>query len=776
MIGVSNSYLEDEVREGFYVPSMVKRAWAAELKVFGEVDRICRKHGITYFADWGTLLGAVRHHGFIPWDDDFDIVMLRRDYVRFLQAAEKELPEGFAVFNYKTHDDFWHFLARVVAKPRICFEEEHLEQFYGFPYIVGIDIFIMDYIAEDSGREEMRESLANYVLAVADSIGTSAMRGNRLHDSLTRIEELCHVTIDKTQNEHQLKVQLYQITESLFAAFCEEESRFVAQMMPCGLKNKNLWLPKEYFAESICMPFENVSIPVPAAYDAVLRRKYGDYMRTARNIAGHDYPFFMSQRRQLEAVLDFELPGFRFREEMLQRKQPDTKYSLKQEVARGQKEMEDSVSLLRKKLVAGDSASALAVLEDAQQTAIRLGTLIEQVKGEGRKAVIWLEQYCEAVYQTHTALSGGMPLEETLKFAGKMSEALAQAQDCMKSEITDRKEIVFLPYKAAYWGAMESVYEAAAADPDCDVYVVPVPYYEKDFLGNFTAVHNETEDFPEGITVTPHDAFDFELHHPDRIIIQNPYDEYNPAISTDPFFYSRNLQQYTDGLIYIPYFVLDEFDKAGDRAYGNMQYYCTMPGVIYADKVFVQSENMRQLYVDKLTEFAGERTRQVWEQKISGLGSPLQDKKLDNAIREADIPENWRLAIRRPDGSRKKVLLWYANVGAFAEYKERAVLKLREVLSLLGGQQKNLAVLWYAELPSGDRCGGEMDGIWQAYQMLVEQCRTQEGMAVLDNAADVNRAIELCDAYYGCAGDVARQCIVAGKPVMIWNVETAERL
>ena len=108
-----NSYFEDEVRDGFYIPSMVKRAWAAELKVFDEVDRICRKYGIAYFADWGTLLGAVRHQGFIPWDDDFDIVMLRKDYERFLQVAEKELPDGFAVFNYKTHSDFWLSLIHI---------------------------------------------------------------------------------------------------------------------------------------------------------------------------------------------------------------------------------------------------------------------------------------------------------------------------------------------------------------------------------------------------------------------------------------------------------------------------------------------------------------------------------------------------------------------------------------------------------------------------------------------------------------------------------------
>lgn len=59
-----------------------------------EVDKICRKHNITYFTDWGTMFGAVRHGGFIPRDDDFDIMMRRKDYKCFLEVAAEELPEG----------------------------------------------------------------------------------------------------------------------------------------------------------------------------------------------------------------------------------------------------------------------------------------------------------------------------------------------------------------------------------------------------------------------------------------------------------------------------------------------------------------------------------------------------------------------------------------------------------------------------------------------------------------------------------------------------------
>ena len=75
--------------------TMLRKAQLRMLDILIAVDKICRKHNIPYWLDYGTLLGAVRHGGFIPWDDDLDISMMKEDYDRFLTIASKELPEQF---------------------------------------------------------------------------------------------------------------------------------------------------------------------------------------------------------------------------------------------------------------------------------------------------------------------------------------------------------------------------------------------------------------------------------------------------------------------------------------------------------------------------------------------------------------------------------------------------------------------------------------------------------------------------------------------------------
>lgn len=94
----------------------LRKAQLRMLEILIAVDKICRKHNIPYWLDWGTLLGAVRHGGFIPWDDDVDISMMKEDYDRFLAIAPDELPDQFALQNLSTEKYYPHLFSKIVDK------------------------------------------------------------------------------------------------------------------------------------------------------------------------------------------------------------------------------------------------------------------------------------------------------------------------------------------------------------------------------------------------------------------------------------------------------------------------------------------------------------------------------------------------------------------------------------------------------------------------------------------------------------------------------------
>ncbi len=130
-------------------------------------------------------------------------------------------------------------------------------------------------------------------------------------------------------------------------------------------------------------------------------------------------------------------------------------------------------------------------------------------------------------------------------------------------------------------------------------------------------IQYEGDLLPDHVAITDYRSYDFQNSRPDVVFIQNPYDEYNLTTSVHPFFYAANLKQHTDRLVYVPYFTLDEIGPGNKKASINMEHYVSMPGVTHADTVIVQSEQMRQSYIDFLTKAAGEDTKQIWEEKIT---------------------------------------------------------------------------------------------------------------------------------------------------------------
>ena len=792
-----DAYFEDEVRDGFYVPAMMKRAWAAELEVLSEIDKICQKHQIPYFAEWGSMLGTIRHRGFVPWDDDLDISMKRKDYERFLEVAEAELPDGFAVYNYKNHDDFWHFLARVVGKQRICFEPDHLERFHEFPYICGVDIFVLDYVSSDSEKESFRKKMAEYVLAVADSLENGKLEGEKLEDSLKWIEKNGNVSIRRNQETRQLRKELYQLTERLFAAFSEEESDFLTQMMPCGLYGNTFYLPKEYYKKALLFPFENTTMPVPAAYDMMLRKRYGEYMTLVRNSGSHGYPFFEGQHKKLEALLDFELPKYKFSWEDVHREPVSDQMTYKKYIRKNLIELTALCEKLEQAVLAKaqmdsegmkenssqeetdsqELTNVLEILVECQRVAIEMGNAIEEYKGEGMSVIPRIEAFCEWIFKIYECVSQEeMDFVKESVFTEKMGSVVLTYKKELLSELEQiregtesilvKKEVVFLPFKASYWESLDCAWEAAMEDPECDVYVVPIPYSYKKYDGTLYHMQFDPEAYPEKLTIIDYESFDLRLHHPDKIIFQNPYDEFHDSMSVPVRFHSQNLKEATDCLVYIPYFTLEEFTRENEREYFNMRYYCCVPGVVRADRVMVQSEEMKNRYVEKLTEFAGENTKHIWEEKILGSGSSGIDRAKKISKAEMELPKEWENIIF--DTKEKKVILFYLGVSLLIQDGEKMIHKLKNVLQTFYENKEEIVLLWKDNSRIGKTLLEYREDLYRQYIDIVENYKSG-GWGIFDESDQEERAVRLCDAYYGDSSPIVQKCRNRGLPVMILN-------
>ncbi|MCM1231294.1 MAG: hypothetical protein NC489_14330 [Ruminococcus flavefaciens] len=424
------------------------------------------------------------------------------------------------------------------------------------------------------------------------------------------------------------------------------------------------------------------------------------------------------------------------------------------------------------KLAEGEYDTVQTALGDCQEAAIQMGNVIEQTEGEGTPSVACLEHYCEALYQ----LSRQMELIVPQDFCSQLDEAISQAEKEI-DQIRIRKEVVFMPYKASMWDSLESVYLAAKEDENCDAYVVPIPYFDKNLDGSLGQMHYEGGEYPPDIEVVFYEDYHLEERRPDAIYIHNPYDNWNYVTSVPEYYYSSNLKKYTEQLVYIPYFVLSEIKPDEQDKIDKMKHFCFLPGIIFADKVIVQSEDMRQIYINEFLKEAKANgltgayiDRSALEKKILGLGSPKFDKVHSVGREDLNIPAEWRRIIEKPDGTWKKIIFYNTSINALLENDEKMLDKMKSVFDTFKENQSEVALLWRPHPLIRTTIEAMRPKLWAEYYQIVQQY-CEEGWGIYDDSADMDRAVVLSDAYYGDQSSVVQLYQETGKPVMIQNVE-----
>lgn len=429
--------------------------------------------------------------------------------------------------------------------------------------------------------------------------------------------------------------------------------------------------------------------------------------------------------------------------------------------------------MIETQIKSGDIEAASALIGKCQQAAISIGTMIEESDADGGAvAVKELENYCEKLYEIHQHMQ-----EQNFDFRkveSSLSKILRVTLDKIDKEIKTDYEVVFLPYKAAMWDSLESVWQKAAEDPNCHAVVVPIPYFDKNPDGSPKEVHYEIDQYPKSVPVVNFEKYDFELMHPDIVYIHNPYDGINFVTSVHPFFYSDNLKKYTDELIYIPYFVLGEPADPDDEEYIaiNSHFFC-VPGVFNADKVIVQSENMKRAYVNALTKLHGENTRKYWDSKIYGTGSPKLDKAKTLRAEDYEIPESWKNKIYKEDGSRKKIVLYNTGLTALLEQDEKMLDKIKYNLKVFKEAKDDVILLWRPHPLIEATLTSMRPQLWEDYNEIVKTYLAED-WGIFDDTADMDRAIAISDAYYGDRSSLVQLYEETQKPIMIQNVDIVD--
>ena len=294
MINFPKNFFDGEERDGFYIESMMKSAWAAQIEVLKAIENVCEKHNIKYFAYWGTLLGAVRHGGFIPWDDDLDICMKREDYTRFLEIAPYELPQGYRVLAPSTTDLWGEAIARVTNSDSISFNQNFIDRFHGCPFCIGVDIFPYDYLPSDSTIQDTIDNMLGMIASLRLlAEATDEESRAQLKSSMDSLAESLNYTYAQGKSpSHQLLI-LY---DDVCAAYGAPSDKYLTCYPERLKRHGDYKVPAYWFDESVDLPFECTTIKVPKYYELCLSVCYGkDFMTPRKGVAAHDYPFYNHQ-------------------------------------------------------------------------------------------------------------------------------------------------------------------------------------------------------------------------------------------------------------------------------------------------------------------------------------------------------------------------------------------------------------------------------------------------------------------------------------------------
>lgn len=242
-----------------------------QLEMLIELDKICKANSIKYQLYSGTLLGAVRHKKFIPWDDDLDVCLLRKDYDRLIGILLEEFSNKYFIQTHETDKNYIHAFARIRKNNTLMLQSYYKE--IDMHHGIFIDIFPLDNIMPHTFKGKIQYHLIYGIRKIKSyKVISNCRDSNKIYKTYLKL--LLHYILKP------IGIQYFNILEEKVACmFRDRQTKYSTHLSEAG---KQFYHPykmlNEYFYDTVLIEFEGQMFPAPKNYDEILTNIFGDYM------------------------------------------------------------------------------------------------------------------------------------------------------------------------------------------------------------------------------------------------------------------------------------------------------------------------------------------------------------------------------------------------------------------------------------------------------------------------------------------------------------------
>lgn len=422
------------------------------------------------------------------------------------------------------------------------------------------------------------------------------------------------------------------------------------------------------------------------------------------------------------------------------------RFTQKKKLLQAIETMKDAQCFVKEQCEQQQLEAAYEVLVQLQEMAVEIGNTLEEENCH-KEIVAELEVYCERIYQCSMELAN---CELALSRNDNMLQQLGKIESAI-IEINAKIKVAFFPYKYSMWDSLESIWEAASCDEECECQVVPIPYYTKDKEDKFSDLHYEGAEFEAVCPIMDYQEYFLEKEQPDIMYIHNPYDQYNTVTMVEPRFFSDELKAHGGILVYVPYYISGGCERYEnlDIAYGK--------GAVNSDYIILQSEAQKEAY--KYWGFP--------ERRLLVLGSPKIDAIVKLSEKQLELNAEWENVIQG-----KKVILLNTSISTFLN-REDWLSSIGHLVETILAKEE-LALIWRPHPLLLDTIRALGKDKEEQYQQLVELI-TEAKNGLIDNSGDVAMAIKVSHAMISDYSSLVLQYTFTGKPCFLLSGSSRNR-